>query len=102
MRVKLIIDGGFARMPGLAAPIVIDSDRLSAEEAAQLQRLCDAAPAVEQDTAAPPTPQIADGRRYHLTIETEDSRREFNAADPVDHPAIARLIAFVQQHGRRH
>jgi hypothetical protein len=46
-------------------------------------------------------PAVADGRRYRLTIETGDVRRELIAADPVDDPAIAHLIAFVQQRGRR-
>jgi hypothetical protein len=100
MRVKLIIDGGFAHIPGLAAPIVIDSAHLSAEEVAQLRRLCDEVSAAGQDRAIAPT--IADGRRYRLTIETGESRRDLIAADPVDDPAIAHLIAFVQQRGRRH
>jgi hypothetical protein len=99
MRVKLTIDGGFAHIPGLAAPIVIDSEHLSAEEAVQLQRLCDAtAPAGGKASS----PAVADGRRYRLTIETGDARRDLIAADPVDDPAIANLIAFVQQRGRRH
>ena len=102
MRVKLIIDGGFAHIPGLGPPTVIDSEHLSAEEAAQLQRLCDAASATGQNTSASSMPAVADGRRYRLTIETGDARRDLIAADPVNDPAIAHLIAFVQQRGRRH
>jgi hypothetical protein len=101
MRVQLITDGGFAYMPGLASPVVVDSAHLSAEEAVQLQRLCEAASATGQQQATSNATPVPDGRRYRLTIETADSRRELSAADPIDHPAVARLIAFVQQRGRR-
>jgi len=43
----------------------------------------------------------ADGRRYRLTVYLGDSRREVTATDPVETPAIAELIAFVEKHGQR-
>ena len=101
MRVALTTDGGFAHIPGLAAPIVVDSAHLAAEEAAQLRRLCDAAAAITNPQVASNAPALPDGRRYRLTIETEGSRRVLTAADPIEHPALAHLIAFVQQRGRR-
>jgi hypothetical protein len=100
MRVELTIDGGFAHIPGLASPIVVDSAHLAAEEAAQLRRLCDAATAIAHQQASNAS-ALPDGRRYQLTIETEGSRRVLTAADPIEHPALAHLIAFVQQRGRR-
>jgi hypothetical protein len=101
LRVTLRIDGGLAHFPGLAKPIELDDAQLGLEGAAQMRRLC------EGVCAAPAPPGLAtnsphpDGRRYRLTVEVEGSRREVVAADPVDTPAIAELIAFVEEHGRR-
>lgn len=100
LRVTLEIDGGFAYVPGLGQPIELDSACLGAERAAKMQRLCAAACAVARRKHASTTARVPDGRRYRLTVETEDSRREVTAADPVDAPAIADLIAFVEAHGR--
>ena len=100
MRVELTTDGGFAHIPGLAAPVVVDSAQLAGEDAAQLRRLCDAASASAKSDDAPQPSSIPDGRRYRLTIETGDKRRELKISDPIEHPAIAALIAFVQQRGR--
>ena len=101
LRVTLQIDGGFAHLPGLARPIALHAAQLGDEHAAQLQRLCESACAVAQKRKASRAAPVPDGRRYRLTIELGDSRREVTAADPVDAPAIAGLIAFVEKHGRR-
>lgn len=101
LRVTLRIDGGFAHVPGLARAIELNAAQVGGEHAAQMRRLCEAACAVPQrrrvNTAAP----VRDGRRYRLTVEMEGSRREVAADDPVDEPAIAQLIAFIEEHGLR-
>jgi hypothetical protein len=94
--VTLQIDGGFAHVPGMAQPIAVNAAHLGSERAAQMQRLCDAACAVAPKRGARGAAAIPDGRRYRLTIETGGSHREVTAADPVDEPAIAELIAFVR------
>jgi len=101
LRVTLMIDGGFAYMPGLAGPIALYAAQLGDEHAAQLQRLCESACAVAPKRKEGRGAAVPDGRRYRLTVELGDSRRELTAADPVDAPAIAELIAFVEKHGRR-
>jgi hypothetical protein len=101
LRVTLRIDGGFAYLPGLAGPVALDATQLGDEHAAQLQRLCESACAVAPKRKASRAAGVPDGRRYRLTVELGDSRREVTAADPVDAPAIAELIAFVETHGRR-
>ena len=101
LHVTLMIDGGFAHLPGLARPIALNAAQLGDEHAAQLQRLCDSACAVASKPKASRAAAVPDGRRYRLTVESGDSRREVTAADPVDAPAIAELIAFVEKHGRR-
>ena len=101
LRVTLRIDGGFAHVPGLARPIALDAAHVGGEHAAQMQRLCEAACAVPPKRGLATTSPNPDGRRYRLTVEMEGSRHEVAAADPVDEPAIAELIAFVEEHGRR-
>jgi len=99
--VTLRIDGGFAYMPGLAGPIALNATQLGDKHAAQLQRLCESACAVAPKRKASRAAAVPDGRRYQLTVEWGDSRREVTAADPVDAPALAELIAFIEKHGRR-
>ena len=101
LQVTLLIDGGFAYLPGLTGPIALNAAQLGDEHAAQLQRLCESACAVAPSRKASRAAAVPDGRRYRLTVELGDSRREVTAADPVDAPAIAELIAFVEKHGRR-
>ena len=99
LRVTLKIDGGFAYLPGLVRPIELNAAQLGTEHAAQMQRLCKAACAVARKGNPSRIVTIADGRRYRLTVEMEGARREVIAADPVDAPAVAELIAFVEAHG---
>ena len=101
LRVTLQIDGGFVYLPGLGQPIALDAAQLGDEHAAQLQRLCESACAVAPKRKAGRAAAVPDGRRYRLTVDLGDSRREVTTADPVDAPAIAELIAFVEKHGRR-
>ena len=104
MRIELTIDGGFAYFPGLATPIVVDSTRLPAAAAAELQRLCGAALATEvpgaRPTATSPRATLYDARRYRLTIDIEGVKHQLDAADPVSQPAVAALIAFVTKVSR--
>lgn len=93
MRVELTIDGGFAFIPGLRGPLVVDGRQLSGDAAATLRRLCEAALAV----ATPPqaAPALPDARCYRLTVELDGARHCVTASDPLGHDAIGELIAFV-------
>ena len=95
MRVELTIDGGFAFIPGLAKPIVLDDAQLSGEDSNNLRRLCQAALTTPRQHAATPLAALPDARRYRLTIEIDDQRHELVAADPITERAVAELIDFV-------
>ena len=99
VRVELTIDGGFAYIPGLAGPIVLDGAQLAAADAGELGRLCRAALAVTKRASAKQRAAMPDARRYQLTIALDDKKHELVAADPISPPAVAALIAFVRQHG---
>ncbi len=94
MRIELAIDGGFAYVPGLRPPVVVDDAQLPGADAAQLRRLCAAALAAA-DAPAPPPPG-PDARRYRLTIDSDGTTRELAASDPVGSPALAQLIGFLE------
>lgn len=95
MRIVLTIDGGFAYVPELARPVVLDGDSLTGEDAAQLRRLCDAALAATRERVGARRVPMPDARSYRIVIESDQGRREIATADPVA-PPVAALIAFVR------
>lgn len=102
IRIELTIDGGFAYVPGLAKPIVVESAQLDAADAQELQRLCEALPAAAaQPKQSTRSSAMPDARAYTLTIETPGTRLQINAADPVENRHVAKLIAFVRKRGHQ-
>jgi hypothetical protein len=101
MRVELTIDGGFAYIPGLAKPIVLDGAQLAGSDLTLLRRLCQAALATPDRDARPQSGAHPDARRYRLTLEIDGARHELTAADPVSQPAVAELIDFLRTRGSR-
>lgn len=101
MRITLQTDGGFAYMPGLAAPVTVDTDKVSSEEAGHWQDLIGAAnvwdlpdPTVPGVQRRPPSASAArDQRMYTLTIEEGAQRRTLRFSDPV----LAELAPLVQE-----
>ena len=90
---------GIAYLPGLARPIVIDGADLAPQEAAELERLIEAAnffalPAVVG------RPGGRDTRQYTITVDTGDRRKTVQITEPVDDPALQALLAFLQAKAR--
>ena len=104
MRIELATEGGFAAMPGLAKPVLLEAASLSPEQGAELQRLVQAALA-EKASQAPTKARAApvpDGRSYRITVEGEGSARKLiEAADPAVPPAFQALMEFARSNGRR-
>jgi hypothetical protein len=100
MRIELRIDGGLAHFPGLAKPLVVDSKQLAEDDKAQAINLCHAALDARSHAADPPSAPApaptADARRYRLKIELDGSTHELATTDPISNPAIAQLIAFLE------
>ncbi|SAL44121.1 hypothetical protein AWB74_01833 [Caballeronia arvi] len=101
MQAELFIDGGVGFFPGLARPVVLDGNDLSAEERDELSRLVSAAraePAAARGAASKPVP---DGRTYRIRITSPDGTNELKSADPSIPPAFSALMAFIKQRGHR-
>lgn len=101
MRVELTIGGGFAYIPGLAKPIVLDGTHLDGSGLVELRRLCDAVLAAPNRGAEPPSATLPDARRYRLILEIDGEMHEISAADPIGQPAFSELVDFVRAHGGR-
>jgi hypothetical protein len=97
MRIQFKIDGGVAYMPGLAKPITIDTDQLTADEADEVRRLV--ASAGFFDGAAPVPPSRAKGadyQQYTITIEEGGRTNTVRLSDPVADPQWQALIGFLK------
>jgi hypothetical protein len=101
MKVQLETEGGVAYFPGLAQPVVIDTDTLPPKEAAELQRLVGAARLSDRpERAAPPARGAADHRTYTLTIDDGGRQHTVSFTDPVSDPELQALVSFLRSQGR--
>ena len=101
MRIDFKTEGGIAHFPGLSRPVVIDSQALSEEEAAELTHLLETARFFERPTVVgEPPPGAADYRRYTITVEDGGRQHTVQLADPVEDPALQQLLRFLQGKAR--
>jgi hypothetical protein len=101
MRIEFQNEGGIAHFPGLARPVVIDSDALSEEEATELKRLVKAARFFEQPRGVgTPRRGAADYRQYTITVEEGGRQHTIQVADPVEDPELQPLLRFLQTKAR--
>lgn len=99
MRIELVTEGGFAALPGLQKPVVLDCAALPPDVAAQCEEL------VRELTAAPPPSAapaaLRDARRYTVRVEADGRTSSFAASDTAMPAAFRRLLDLVRSHGRR-
>jgi hypothetical protein len=97
MRVHFTVGGGVAYLPGLAKPVVIDSDQLSKTDAAELKHLVDAANFFALPSKInPPRPGAADYFQYTVTIEQGEQRHTVEWTDLAEDPNLQQLRSFLQ------
>jgi hypothetical protein len=101
MRVELVMDGGFAAIPGLAKPVLVEATDLSPERGAELKRLVEAALAEKPPRGRAKVAPVPDGRRYRITIRGDGAAHQIEAADPMVPPAFEALMAFARANGHR-
>jgi hypothetical protein len=93
MRIQFQMEGGVAFFPGLAAPVVVEVDKLPPEQASEWERLVAGAqffdlPATVGDAGRP----IPDGCQYTITVEEGGRSSTVCALDPVVDAGLAELI----------
>ncbi|MCC8395898.1 hypothetical protein LJ656_25255 [Paraburkholderia sp. MMS20-SJTR3] len=101
MQAELFIDGGVGFFPGLARPIVLDENTLSAPEREELAQLVSAARGAPAGTTAAARKAVPDGRAYRIRLTAGDATTEFSCADPSVPPSFAALMSFIKAHGSR-
>jgi hypothetical protein len=97
MRVEFKMSGGVAHFPGLSKPAVLESDKLTPAQAAELQERVAAA----DFFALPPTvgqaaPGAADLRTYTISVDDAGRRHTVQAVEPLSTPGLAELVAFLR------
>jgi hypothetical protein len=81
---------------------VIDSADLPAGEAAELERLIDAAHFFEQPELSRTLPKgAADYRQYTISVVDGRRRHSIRLTDPVEDTDLAALLAFLRRHATR-
>ena len=97
MRIQLNIDGGLAFFPGLSKPIVVDSERLPAQEADKLRQLLNAARFFDLPAALKaPAPGAADYRKYTITVDDDSKHHTVQVTDPIEDPGLRALLNYLQ------
>jgi len=88
---------GIFYAPGLARPVVIDSDKLPKPVAKKLERLASDAKLFEPTEAEPSAApdKLRDAQETVITVEAEGKERTIRVADPVGSIANKSLRDFV-------
>ncbi|GCF06511.1 protealysin inhibitor emfourin [Dictyobacter arantiisoli] len=98
MRIQMRTEGGFAYIPGLSRPTILDSATLSPQESDEIQHLVSAVHFFDLPTLQEQTVHGGDQRTYKITIEDGVRSHSIQVTDPVKDPQLQALLTFVQQH----
>ena len=97
---------GIVYAPGLARPVVIDSDQLPTPVAEKLERLANEAklfePAEAEPRAAPD--KLRDAQETVITVEAEGKQRTIRVSDPVGsmtNKSLREFVALVREQADR-
>ena len=97
MRIEYKRDGGFAAIPGLSKPFVLDSTDLAPAKAREMTTLVGACHFFDLPTVPPAAPPgAADHTSIKLTVIEGKRRRTVTLRDPIADPAVQALVEFVE------
>jgi hypothetical protein len=101
MRVIFQSEGGVAHFPGLSRPVTIEGDQLPEPAAAELRQLIEAARLFDRPAQAGSAARgAADYRQYTITVEADGGRHTVRLAEPIEDPALQRLVRFLQEQAK--
>lgn len=92
MRIQFKTEGGIAYFPGLSKPVVIDTNELPVEEAAELERLVEAADFFGLPAVSPPPRGAADYQQYTISVASPGHSHTVRLADPIEDPRLRALV----------
>jgi hypothetical protein len=97
MRIEFKMEGGFAPLPTLSRPFVIDTAQLPPALGTEIERLVAAANFFDQPEVAPPPPTAADYRTFTITITDGARTRSLKLFDPIQNPELAALVTALEK-----
>lgn len=97
MRITFRMEGGIAYFPGLSRPVVIDTGKLTEQEADELEQIVEAARFFEQPaTISPPARGAADYYQYTVTIEARGRQHTVRMTDLVEDAGLQVLLHYLR------
>ena len=96
MRVEFKTDGGFAYLPGLNQPFIIDTGELSAREVGELERLMDAARFFDLSETTEPRRATADTRRYTISVSSPERSHTVHLEEPIEDANVQALVDYLR------
>lgn len=101
MRITVTISGGFAAIPGLSRPVVLDTGEVEAGPAAEVRACVEGAGFFDLDPEPVGRPGAADHRTYQIEVATATGTHRVLRHDPLEDGPLADLVHLVQDLGRR-
>jgi hypothetical protein len=101
MHIELITDGGFAAIPGLAKPILLDATKLSPPLRGNLEDLVNSALSENASNTSLGHSPVPDARHYRIIIKRNGVQDIIETSDPITSRSIQALIEFIQSNGVR-
>ena len=95
----MTISGGLGAFPG-PHTFTIDSNELPISTAEELKRLLQAAHFFQRSNQAPAPRHVYDGFTYTITVESDSQHHTIRTFDPLPDQDIAKLVMYIQQHGK--
>lgn len=94
MKITLEVSGGFAHIPGLSRPIVVDTEEMDHETSGQIEELVRNARFFEQpERPENVRPGAADYRTYLITVEDGVRARTIQLIDPIADRHLEELVS---------
>src|SRR5262245_46430756 len=101
MRISFKMEGGFAAIPRLSQPMVVDTATLPAEPRAEIERLMAASHFFDKSAASgAPRPGAADVRAYTITVEDSGRSHTLRLTDPIEDQAMSELVDWLRARRR--
>jgi len=100
MRIDFAIEGGLAAFPGLAKPVTIDCDALTATDRTRLHDLVRRSGFFAL-SAAPRATDVPDARCYTIAVDDGARRKRVTVSEPIESAPLRELVAELAGHARR-
>jgi hypothetical protein len=96
VRVQLVVEGGFAVLPGLRKPVDIDLSAVPAAQAEEVQQLLEQANFFDLPDRIDPPAGAADYREYVVTADDGTRCHTVRCPDFAAPPELLALVACLQ------